>query len=270
MISEQQTGVQNAAHPGRLPVSVCMVAHDEADLIGDAVRSVVDWASEVIVLDCESVDATAAVARDAGAVVHHHANVLPEISKNSCMALASCDWVLLLDPDELLTDALKAEIAATIARNPSESGFRLPRRNFYFGTPLMRGGQYPNHQLRLVRRGRARFPGVGVHERMIVDGTVGELTEPFDHHPYPTFEIWLRKFDFYTAYGATMHAQRNVAINAASIRHHMVIRPLRRWLERLFIKRGIRDGVPGVFAASADLMTNVGSFLRYWISSGRR
>jgi hypothetical protein len=74
----------------------------------------------------------------------------------------------------------------------------------------------------------------------------------------------MRKLDYYTDYGASKLAEKNIPINSSTIRHHMITRPMRRWLERLFLKRGIRDGVPGVLAASSDFITNVVSFGKYW------
>lgn len=245
-------------------LSVCIIAHDEATYLPRALASVLGWAAQVVVLDCGSTDATAEIARTAGAEVHTAANDLPELSKNRCFELADREWIFSLDADEVLTEASKREIAATIARAPRENGFKLPRRNHYFGAPLSHGGNYPDRQLRLFRRGRGHYPSGAFHERLAIDGSVGELTEPFEHHPYPTFAVWMRKFDYYTKYGAEQLAKAGVPITAATIRHHMVTRPLRRYLERLVLRRGIRDGVPGVLAATFDLLTHVVSFGRYW------
>jgi len=248
-----------------LPLSVCIVAHNEAANIARAIESVAGWAAEVVVVDCESTDDTAALALALGAVVHQRPNIIPEANKNASFELARCAWIFSLDADELVPEELWREIADVIARDPAESGFKVPRRNFYFGQPLMHGGAYPDRQLRLFRRGSGRYPGRGYHERIEIDGTVGELRTSFDHHPYPTFDVWLRKFDFYTSYGADVLAGRKVPITAKNIRRHMIYRPLRRWLERLVVKRGIRDGVAGVLAATFDLMTNIVSFGRYWM-----
>jgi glycosyltransferase involved in cell wall biosynthesis len=255
-------------HPSR-SLSICMIARNEAENIGCTLESVHGWAAEVIVVDCQSTDRTAQIASDMGAVVHtlpNNANL--NINKNASFDLAGRDWILCLDADEIVPDDLKREIEELIARAPRENGFKLPRRNHYFGVPLMHGGNYPDKQLRLFRRGTGRFPARHVHERLEIDGEVGDLEHPFDHHPYPTFEVWLRKFDFYTSFEASALAERNVPIDARTIRHYMITRPLRRWIERLFIKRGIRDGVPGVLAATFDLMNNVVSFGKYW--EGRR
>jgi glycosyltransferase involved in cell wall biosynthesis len=251
-------------------LSVCIIAHNEAGNIEQTLASLAGWATDVIVLDCGSTDATAAIARAAGARVHTAENDLPELSKNRCFALADREWIFSIDADEVATEEVKREIAATIERSPRENGFKIPRRNHYFGAPLMHGGNYPDRQLRLFRAGRGHYPTGAFHERLVIDGSVGELTAPFDHHPYPSFAVWMRKFEYYTEYGAGQLAAARVPITSATIRHHMVTRPLRRYLERLLLKRGIRDGVPGVLAATFDLMTHVVSFGKYWHAERRR
>jgi glycosyltransferase involved in cell wall biosynthesis len=248
-------------------ISVCMAVHNEEVNLPAAIASVAGWAGEIIVVDCESSDRSSEVARNLGAVVYARPNRVPEANKNESFPLAQGEWIFILDADELVPEPLKQEIEATIARNPQENGFKIPRRNYYFGAPLSYGGAWPDRQLRLFRRGTGIYPGTGHHERMKIDGEVGELSSQFDHHPYPDFDIWLRKFVYYTDYGASLHAKQRTPITPRTIRRNMITRPLRRWFERLFIKRGIRDGVPGVLAATFDLMTHVVSFGKYWKNS---
>ncbi len=249
-------------------LSVCIVAYNEAANIARTLDSVIGWAGEVVVVDCQSTDATAEIAQRMGADVHSRPNNRNlNVNKNISFDLADRPWILCLDADEVIPADLKIEIENIIGGNGPENGFKIPRRNYYFGTPLRYGGNYPDNQLRLFRRQYGRFAERHVHERLTVDGTVGELRAAFDHYPYPTFEIWLRKFEFYTAVEAARLHEEGVPINAGTIRRYMVTRPLRRWLERLFLKKGIRDGVPGVLAATFDLMNQVVSFGRYWIGN---
>ncbi len=248
-----------------LSLSICMIARNEEANIGRTLDSVMGWAQEVIVVDCESIDTTAEIARRSGAQVHslpNNANL--NINKNASFDLANCEWVLCLDADEVIPDELKQEIEAVIASQPNHNGYLIPRRNFYFGVPLMHGGNYPDNQLRLFRRDKGRFAEKHVHERISIDGTIAHLQHPFDHYPYPTIATWMKKFDFYTSFEASVLEQKDIAITPSSIRHYMIMRPLRRWIERLFLKKGIRDGVPGVLAATFDLMNNVVSFGKYW------
>ena len=245
-------------------LSVCMIAHNEETNLPRALDSVMGRSAQTIVLDCGSVDRTSEVARREGVEVYNVPNDLPELSKNRSFEYADREWILIVDADEIIPEGLWDEIDATIARSPLENGFKIPRRNFYFGAPLMHGGNYPDRQLRLFRRGRGHYRTGVFHEGLSVDGDVGSLASSFDHHPYPTFAEWMRKLDYYTNYGAFVLTQNNVPITSSTIRHHMITRPLRRWLERLFVKRGIRDGVAGVLAATSDFVTHVISFGRYW------
>lgn len=227
-------------------------------------RSVVGWAAQVVVLDCESSDATAALAEANGAEVHHGPNNYPEANKNHCFHYAREEWILIVDADEVIPERVKQEVEKVISTNLAHTGFRLPRRNFYFGTPLMHGSNYPDRQLRLFRRGKGSYPGKGYHETLDIDGTVGNLTEPFDHFTYPTFEEWFKEFNRYTRYEAEVYQKQGIPITKWAIWKYMILRPLRRWFKRLFLKQGIRDGVPGVLAATFDLMTKVVGFGRYW------
>jgi len=58
--------------PDRLPISVFIIAKDEADRIPYAIKSVRDWVSEVIVIDSGSEDETVAVSEALGARVLFH------------------------------------------------------------------------------------------------------------------------------------------------------------------------------------------------------
>lgn len=251
-------------------LSVCMVAYNEVANLPRALRSLRGWTDQIIVLDCGSTDNTADVAREHGAIVHAALNDIPEVSRNRCFEYSDREWLFIVDADEEVPAALWDEIASTLARNPRENGYKIPRRNFYLGTPLMHGGNYPDRQLRLFRRGRGRYPIGAYHERLQIEGEIGQLETAFDHHPYPNFAELMRKLEFYTDYGAAQLAAANAAITPSTIRHNMVTRPLRRMIERLFIKRGLRDGVAGVLSASFDFMTHVVSFGKYWHSRKSR
>src|SRR3970282_2930368 len=60
--------------------------------------------------------------------------------------------------------------------------FFIPRRNYFLGKPLIHAGVYPDGQIRLVKKGKARLPGKSVHELMEVDGEVGWLFHDLEHH----------------------------------------------------------------------------------------
>jgi len=166
-------------------------------------------------------------------------------------------WVLYLDPDERMTPGLRREILATIRRPDAAAAYEIPRRNFYFGTWLRWGGKYPDSQRRLFQRTKARFPERHVHERVAVDGPVGRLTQPFDHHPYPDMAAFLRKAEFYAGFQARFLRQRGSRAGAWTMFRYCGWLPVTRFVRRYLLKLGFLDGLPGYLACVHDGLTHV-------------
>ncbi len=169
-----------------------MIAHNEADTIGAALSSVT-WADQIVVVDTDSTDETADIARKMGAEVHvepNHPNL--NINKNIAINLCRGDWIFVLDADERIPYELAGEIRLAINEGRAD-GYLVPRRNWVLGKWMKRGGEYPDYQLRLFRRGRGGFPAVHIHERLTVEGKVKRLSRPFDHYPYPDLNSMIGK-----------------------------------------------------------------------------
>ncbi len=245
-------------------LSVCMIARNEAARIGRALESV-SWAEERIVLDCGSTDETAEIARAHGAQVYraeHTPNL--NVNKNRCITLASHDWVLLLDADEVVGEALAREIRTVVARNPRENGFWIPRRNWYFGRLLRYGGQYPDYQLRLFRRGTLRFPEQHIHEYPLLQGPAGRLREALDHFPYETLSHYLAKMDRDTEFHAQYLMRRYGRAHLGRLLQLVLLRPMQRFLERYLLRQGFRDGFAGFLCAWLDGVNSIVAAAKYW------
>jgi len=232
--------------------------HDEAAELAGCLASVKGLADELVVVDCDSADGSGRIARKAGARVYRRPN-LENLNVNKAFGVARtrAPWVLYLDPDERMTPALKREILATIRRSDAAAAYDMPRRNFYFGRWLRWGGKYPDTQRRLFRRDRARFPERHVHERLTVDGTVGRLTQPFDHHPYPDLAAYLRKADFYAAFQARFLAKRGARPGLWTGFLYCGWLPVTRFIRRYVFKLGFLDGLPGFLGCAHDVLTQV-------------
>ena len=133
----------------------------------------------------------------------------------------------------------------------------MPRRNFYFGKWLRHGGKYPDTQLRLFRRGKARFLPLPVHERLEVDGPVAALAEPLLHYPYSDEQDRCRKLVFYTEI-----LTRSYALKGRS-RLFIILRPFSRFLSAYLLKLGFLDGLTGLRVALMDFRTVLASALLY-------
>lgn len=138
----------------RLPVSALVSSRDEAHLLGRCL-SAIGFCDEIVVIDIDSTDDTVAVAEAHGArVVHHELVPIAEWARVTVAPQARHDWLLVVDPDEVLPEALAREVAALLPEIPDDvAAVDAPRRYYFAGRPL-RGTVWggPNKRRLLVRR----------------------------------------------------------------------------------------------------------------------
>jgi len=149
-----------------LPLSVFIIAKDEADRIGRTIRSVSGWVDEVIVIDSGSKDDTVAVAQGLGARVIH--NDWPGYGPQKRFGEDQCrnDWLLNLDADEEVTPDLAKEIQAKFADRSyrDADGWRIMIRDVYAHEDSPAPWAYGYHQIRLYDRTKGRFSASTVHD----------------------------------------------------------------------------------------------------------
>ena len=194
----------NAQMKEKLPVSVVIVAQDEERTIGDVLEAMKPLATELIVVDSGSTDDTVKIAVSHGAKVCHQKWLGYAAQKNFAIGLASCEWILSLDADEVVTQSLCNEIIDVLGNGvpANVAGFKLPRVLFIGGTAVRRGGFYPDAQLRLFRKDKGRFKDRIVHEAMEVDGDVIKLKNDINHFSYETEAEFARAMDKYARLSA--------------------------------------------------------------------
>jgi len=230
-----------------------MIAHNEEAKIDGALKSA-SFADEIIVVDCDSSDSTGKIAAELGATVFTRPNLENlNVNKNFSFEQSIGEWIFCLDADEVISEELSSEIIRKIAEDPNENAFFVPRRNHYFGSWLKHGGQYPDYQLRLVRRAKARFPAKHVHERITVEGKIGRLKSPLLHFPYSTKEEADRKLDFYTSFEAAHLFERGATPSWRMAFRYLLFKPVTRFLRRYIIKLGFLDGQAGFEAIKMDM-----------------
>lgn len=157
-------------------ISAVIIACDEEEKIGDAVRSV-GWADEVLVIDSESTDRTRELAEELGARLIVNSWPGFAAQKQFGVDAAENDWIFSLDADERVSPELREEILRLKAR-PEETlsaGYRVPRLAFYMGRPVRHGGWHPDRQLRFFDRRRGRWSDRVIHESWRVN--TGERVE---------------------------------------------------------------------------------------------
>ena len=228
-------------------LSVVVITHNEEANIGRSIASVqplTQAGGEIIVVDCGSTDGTVGIAEALGAKVFLEDWKGFAAQKNSAIAKASCDWVLSLDADEVITEDSRAEIARILAEpDPNINGYWIPRMNYIFGRWMRHGGFWPDPKLRLFRRGTGQFLERPVHETMQVEGSLGHLIEPMFHEAYPTLSSYIEHMNRYSSLGAALAAQKG---QTSFTLLNILLRPLGTFIYNYVIRGGFLDGREGL------------------------
>ncbi|KZM47932.1 glycosyltransferase family 2 protein [Labrenzia sp. OB1] len=186
----------------RLPLSVFIIARDEADRISRPIESVKGWVDEIIVIDSGSSDDTVAVAEGLGARVLH--NDWPGYGPQKRFGEDECrnDWLLNLDADEEVTPELKAEIQAKFADGSyrDADGWRIMIRDIYAHESLPAPWAYGYHQIRLYDRQKGRFSTSTVHDtvRPGEGATIDNLAGIMAHRSIRSLDFQVGKYNRYS------------------------------------------------------------------------
>lgn len=240
------TGAQARAAQASCQLSACIIAFNEADRIGDCLASLA-FCDEVVVVDSYSTDATVEIARAAGARVLQRPFDGFRSQKQFAIEQAAHDWVLCLDADERVDDALRTAIQAEQAAGfGAAAGYRFARLSEYFGKFLRHGNAYPDRVLRLFDRRRGGWRGQReVHEAASVDGPVRTLPGDLIHYPYRSLEQQLAKTQRY----ARMMAEHDYARGKRATLGKLVLAPAWRFWRGYVLRLGFLDGWHGLVYA---------------------
>jgi glycosyltransferase involved in cell wall biosynthesis len=241
----------------RVPVTVVVAAHNEADEIDACVRSV-SWAAEVLVVENDSTDETVARARAAGATVFSHPFRSIGAQRNAAIDRAAHPWVLVIDADERATPALGAEVTRRIQSNAAEA-YRIPRRNWFLGREIRHGGWDRDRPVRLFRS-TLRYDERPVHEHVLTGTEPGTLDEPLLHTPYADLGEYFEKLGRYSR----DWAQQNHDRGRKATMFMLVARPPARFFSTLFWRGGWRDGGHGVVIAMLAAMSVAAKYAQLW------
>jgi hypothetical protein len=168
--------------------------------------------------------------------------------------------VLLLDPDEVLSDELAGQIRAALSSPGANAGFELNRVTFHLGRWIRHGDFYPDWVLRLFQRSRARYVGMSPHGRLVVDGPVGRLPAELPHYSYDDLADQLARIQNFSAQGA-----RSLFESGRRARlHHLVLRPPARFVRAYVLKAGFLDGMPGFLIAAMTAFHVLLKYAKLW------
>ena len=244
----------------RLPISVCIVAGNEATRIRRALDSVQGWTAEIIVaIDDKVTDGTDKIAESYGAKIFSQPWRGHSVHRNFASEKATQPWLFALDVDEAVSPQLREEIIRFIStadaspKSPAACGF--PRCTFYHGRWIRHGDWYPDRKVRIWRRERGHWEG-SPHEKLVVQGRVEWLRGDLLHHSMESLEHQIQKTVSTADYFLEQCKVRGRVVGWADL----AFRPWWSFFRSYFLRRGFLDGWQGYVIA---WMTAFYTFLRY-------
>jgi glycosyltransferase involved in cell wall biosynthesis len=238
-----------------MKITATIITLDEERNIQRAIESLRST-DEILIVDSGSVDRTVELAQKLGARVIEAGWRGYSGQKNWAAEQASHDWILSLDADEALSEALEAEIWNLKKKGPQYDAYTMPRLAKYLGRWILHSGWYPDRKIRLYNRRKAQWVGKFVHERVQVAGRIGHLKANILHFTCDSLSEHVKSLERYTTLAAQELASRKAPIGW----FQMIFEPPWTFIRSYFLQLGFLDGLEGLIIA---YMASFYTFLKY-------
>ena len=280
-------------------LTVALATYNEEKNLKACLSSIKNIADEIVIVDGTSTDNTVEVAKEFGAKVQIRQNEkIFHINKQKALEMATNEWILQLDADEIVSEKLAEEIKKILSFTEKEleeyqetlpnkklflrhqklleardgiigtregdyTAFFVPRLNFFLGRNLRFGGVYPDGVIRLVKKNKAHFPSKDVHEQMVVEGRVGWLRNDLIHMADPTFSRYLHRNSRYIDLIVKELTEKKINKSVFNGLKYLIVLP-NRWFILTFIRhKGFLDGWQGFVFSFFSALRFPRAYVRY-------
>ncbi|MDP2585749.1 MAG: glycosyltransferase family 2 protein [Candidatus Levybacteria bacterium] len=231
----------------KIRISAIVLTRNEEKNIADCLKNLM-WCDESIVIDDNSTDNTVKIAEKSNAKVYSRSLESFSNQRNFGITKANGEWLLFVDADERISDALAFEISSVLSNWTSGTenefkGFYIPRNDIIWGKEL-KYGESGIKLLRLAKKNYGNWIGK-VHEKWIIDGKVGLLKNSIIHYPHQSAAAFLKEVNDYTELRAQELYAEKREVSWLSI----VIYPIGKFINNFILKKGFLDGEKGLIVA---------------------
>jgi len=244
-------------------ISVVINTLNEEKNLPRAIGSVKNFADEIVVVDMESEDKTAEVAKSLGARVFIHKKTgYVEPARNFAISKTTNPWILILDADEEIPAALVQKING-ILKDPKADYFRIPRKNIIFGKWMKNSRWWPDYNIRLFKKGMVSWNEI-IHMVPMTQGVGGEIEAKEElaiiHHNYDSIEQYLERMNRYS----TQYAALRIKEGYKFAWKDLILKPANEFLSRYFFGEGYKDGLHGLSLSLLQSFSELVVYLKIW------
>lgn len=221
------------------------------------------WVDEIVVVDMYSTDKSVEIARQYTDKIYFHPRVPSvELVRNFALRKANGDWILIVDPDEVIPEILAQEMLRRIDLNPDFSALAFPRKDIFWDRYLKHA--YPlQWQTRLFKKGYVVFPEC-VHTRPEIKGKVIYLPQEESfcliHYNFERISQFLEKTNRYTTGEAEDLDKKGVKFNELDL----FKKPLAEFYCRYFLRKGYKDGMEGFLFCALMALYRFLAWAKLW------
>lgn len=226
-----------------MKISVFIIAFNEAKILSKCLEKL-SWADEIVVVDSGSTDQTVQIAESFGAKVIYHPFENFGKQKQFALEQTKNDWVLSLDADEVLTDALINEIQK-LEFNSKINGYLIPRTHVFLDKIFKYGSENKKPILRLFNKKEGGFTPDKVHEVIKINGALGNLKNGMLHYSYFDVEQYILKLNRYTSLYANEQALKKRKFSFIEV----LLKTNFEFFKRYFIELNFLNGKEGFYWA---------------------
>lgn len=225
-----------------MKLSVVVITLNEEKNIKRCLDSTKNIGDEHVVVDSFSSDNTVEIATEFGARIVSQEFLGYVGQRNYADEVATNDWVLMLDADEVISLELEKSILQ-IKENPRHNIYELNRMTNYCGKWIKHCGWYPDRKIRLYNRTAGKWVGQLVHEYWEAHNNerVGHLKGDLLHYSFYTIEEHIKQINKFTELSARANAQNGKSYSVLK----MWFGPIIFFVNSFIFKLGFLDGYYG-------------------------
>ncbi|MBU4210187.1 glycosyltransferase family 2 protein [Patescibacteria group bacterium] len=248
-------------------ISVIINTYNDAKYLSKCLKSVKNFADEIILIDMHSNDNSVEIAKSHNAKVFQHRYMkCVEPARNFALSKAKGKWILLLDPDEYITKTLKRELQKITNRTDVDF-VRIPRKNIVFNKWMRHSGSWPDYLIRFFKKGAVKW-NKEIHSQPETKGNGITILDTeklaIRHNNYPTITSYLNRMLRYTKVQAEELISKQHKLKLSDF----ILKPTQEFNSRFFASQGYKDGIHGLVFALLQAFSECLIYIRIWEKRG--
>lgn len=248
-------------------LSVALIVKNEEHNLKECLETVT-WADEIVVLDAGSNDKTIEIAKKYTDKIFVNTDWQGYgIQRQRLQELTTCDWILMLDADERLTEELIAAIKNVLDQDDRNTVYALPRLSWCFGQFIRHSGWYPDYVTRLYAKDKAQYSRQLVHEKLEYAATLKSVKLKGDllHYTYRDLEHYLVKSAGYASAWAEQRQKKGKTSSLLQGGLHGIACFLKMYVFRF----GFLDGRVGLLLALLSAHSTFVKYAELWLRGNK-